>query len=164
MLEVQRISKTFNAGTVNEKKAIQNLSLTLRDGEFATIVGSIGAGKSTLFNAIAGTFYVDQGSVTLNGADITFLPEHKRSSSSSGVTIVAISSVSACRCPPESRPTGVFIRSSSPISSSRSFSRNSSRSFFVTRLNRDPRRAVRKYATARFSSIVICGAVPLSGS
>ena len=81
MLEVQRISKTFNAGTVNEKKAIQNLSLTLRDGEFATIVGSNGAGKSTLFNAIAGTFYVDQGSVTLNGADITFLPEHKRSSS-----------------------------------------------------------------------------------
>lgn len=80
MLEVSHISKTFNAGTVNEKKAIQDLSLTLEDGEFATIVGSNGAGKSTLFNAIAGTFFVDSGLITLDGADITFLPEYKRSS------------------------------------------------------------------------------------
>ena len=80
MLEVSHISKTFNAGTVNEKKAIQDLSLTLADGEFATIVGSNGAGKSTLFNAIAGTFFVDSGLITLDGVDLTFLPNHKRSS------------------------------------------------------------------------------------
>ena len=79
MLQVKNISKTFNPGTVNEKRAIMDLSLTLADGEFATIVGSNGAGKSTLFNAIAGTFYVDAGSVVLGGRDITFLPEHKRS-------------------------------------------------------------------------------------
>ena len=81
MLDVRHISKTFNPGTVNEKRAIRDLSLHLEEGDFVTIIGSNGAGKSTLFNAIAGTFYVDQGSVTLNGADITFLPEHKRSSS-----------------------------------------------------------------------------------
>lgn len=80
MLEVSHISKTFNAGTVNEKKAIQDLSLTLMDGEFATIVGSNGAGKSTLFNAIAGTFFVDGGLITLDGVDLTFLPDYKRSS------------------------------------------------------------------------------------
>ena len=56
MLEVSHISKTFNAGTVNEKRALSDLSLRLADGEFATIVGSNGAGKSTLFNAIAGVF------------------------------------------------------------------------------------------------------------
>ena len=79
MLEVSHISKTFNAGTVNEKRAISDLSLRLADGEFATIVGSNGAGKSTLFNAIAGVFYVDTGTITLDGRDITFLPSHKRS-------------------------------------------------------------------------------------
>ncbi len=79
MLEVSHISKTFNAGTVNEKRAISDLSLRLADGEFATIVGSNGAGKSTLFNAIAGVFYVDSGAITLDGRDITFLPSHKRS-------------------------------------------------------------------------------------
>ena len=79
MLEVSHISKTFNAGTVNEKRALSNLSLRLADGEFATIVGSNGAGKSTLFNAIAGVFYVDAGTITLDGRDITFLPSHKRS-------------------------------------------------------------------------------------
>ena len=67
MLEVSHISKTFNAGTVNEKRALSDLSLRLADGEFATIVGSNGAGKSTLFNAIAGVFYVDAGTITLDG-------------------------------------------------------------------------------------------------
>lgn len=81
MLTVSHISKTFNAGTVNEKRAIDDLSLTLRDGEFATIVGSNGAGKSTLFNAIAGTFFIDAGTIELGGRDITFLPEHRRSAS-----------------------------------------------------------------------------------
>ena len=79
MLEVSHISKTFNAGTVNEKRALSDLSLRLADGEFATIVGSNGAGKSTLFNAIAGVFYVDAGTITLDGRDFTFLPSHKRS-------------------------------------------------------------------------------------
>ena len=79
MLEVSHISKTFNAGTVNEKRAISDLSLRLADGEFATIVGSNGAGKSTLFNAIAGVFYVDTGTITLDGRDIPVLPSHKRS-------------------------------------------------------------------------------------
>ena len=79
MLEVSHISKTFNPGTVNEKRALSDLSLRLADGEFATIVGSNGAGKSTLFNAIAGVFYVDAGTITLDGRDITFLPSHKRS-------------------------------------------------------------------------------------
>ena len=79
MLELSHVSKTFNAGTVNEKRALCDLSLTLADGEFATIVGSNGAGKSTLFNAIAGSFYVDEGCILLNGKDITFTREHDRS-------------------------------------------------------------------------------------
>ena len=79
MLEISHISKTFNPGTVNEKKALSNLSLHLEQGDFVTIVGSNGAGKSTLFNAIAGAFYVDEGSILLGGEDITFKPEYKRS-------------------------------------------------------------------------------------
>jgi putative ABC transport system ATP-binding protein len=79
MLRLENIKKTFNPGTVNEKCAIQNLSLHLEAGDFATVVGSNGAGKSTMFNAIAGSFYVDEGSITLDGKDITFLPEYKRS-------------------------------------------------------------------------------------
>ena len=79
MLDIQHISKTFNPGTVNEKRAITDLSLHLEEGEFVTIIGSNGAGKSTLFNAIGGSFYVDDGSISLGGTDITFLPEHKRS-------------------------------------------------------------------------------------
>lgn len=79
MLKIEHIFKTFNAGTVNEKRAISNLSLTLEDGDFATIVGSNGAGKSTLFNAIAGSFYTDSGYIELDGEDITFVPEHVRS-------------------------------------------------------------------------------------
>ena len=79
MLRIDNISKTFNPGTVNEKAALTNLSLELKDGDFATIVGSNGAGKSTLFNAIAGTFIVDEGNIYLDGEDITFKKEHKRS-------------------------------------------------------------------------------------
>ena len=78
MLDLQRISKTFNPGTVNEKKAITDLSLHLNKGEFVTVIGSNGAGKSTLFNAIAGSFYVDDGAITVGGHDMTFLPEYKR--------------------------------------------------------------------------------------
>lgn len=65
MLDIKKISKTFNPGTVNEKKALTELSLHLDEGDFVTIVGSNGAGKSTLFNAIAGSFYVDEGSISL---------------------------------------------------------------------------------------------------
>ena len=79
MLDVKNISKTFNPGTVNEKKALSSLSLHLDEGDFVTIVGSNGAGKSTLFNAIAGSFYVDEGSISLAGKNITFMPEHERS-------------------------------------------------------------------------------------
>ena len=78
MLTVSHISKTFNPGTVNEKCAIRDLSLHLDPGDFVTIIGANGAGKSTHFNAIAGSFYTDSGSIILDGRDITFLPEYKR--------------------------------------------------------------------------------------
>ena len=79
MLKLENISLTFNAGTVNEKKALTDLSLHLSKGDFVTILGSNGAGKSTLFGAIAGTFQPDTGSVVLDGKDITALPDYKRS-------------------------------------------------------------------------------------
>ena len=79
MLELRDLHKTFNPGTVNEKVALNGVSLTMEAGDFATIVGSNGAGKSTLFNAITGGFIVDEGSITLGGEDITFAPEYQRS-------------------------------------------------------------------------------------
>ncbi len=79
MLKIEKISKTFYPGTVNEKKALSGLSLVLEDGDFATIVGSNGAGKSTLFNAVAGSFYPDEGYIELDDKDITFVKEHVRS-------------------------------------------------------------------------------------
>lgn len=79
MLRLEHIKKTFNPGTVNEKCAVQDLSLHLKEGDFATIIGSNGAGKSTMLNAIAGSFYVDEGSIFLNGRNITFMEEYKRS-------------------------------------------------------------------------------------
>lgn len=79
MLKITNISKTFNPGTINEKKALTDLSLHLVKGDFVTILGSNGAGKSTLFNAIAGTFPVDRGTITLDGKNITSLPDYKRS-------------------------------------------------------------------------------------
>ncbi len=78
MLEVRNLYKTFNAGTINEKKAINGLSLTLEDGDFVTVIGGNGAGKSTLLNLVAGVFPVDDGSITIDGQDVTRLPEHKR--------------------------------------------------------------------------------------
>lgn len=79
MLKLLHVSKTFNPGTVTEKKALSDLTLHLKKGDFVTIVGSNGAGKSTLFNAVAGSFIADSGSITLGGKDITFLPDYKRS-------------------------------------------------------------------------------------
>jgi len=78
MLELKGIYKTFNPGTVNEKRAIDGLDLTLENGDFVTVIGGNGAGKSTTLNLIAGVFPVDRGSIKLNGFNLTNLPEHKR--------------------------------------------------------------------------------------
>ena len=79
MLDVIKVSKTFNPGTVNEKKALSAVSLHLDPGDFVTLIGSNGAGKSTLFNLIGGTFFADTGRIILDGENITFRPEHRRS-------------------------------------------------------------------------------------
>ena len=79
MLKLNSVSKTFAPGTVNEKKALDNVTLHLAPGDFVTVLGSNGAGKSTLFNAIAGTFLPDCGTIALDGQDITKLPDYKRS-------------------------------------------------------------------------------------
>ncbi len=81
MLTLQNISKTFNPGTVNEKTALRGIDLHLEKGDFVTIIGANGAGKSTLFNAIAGSFLPDTGRITMDGQDITFLPEFRRAKS-----------------------------------------------------------------------------------
>ena len=78
MLELRNISKTFNKGTINEKKALDGVNLNLNPGDFVTIIGGNGAGKSTTLNAIAGAWYVDSGQIIVDGTDITRLPEHKR--------------------------------------------------------------------------------------
>lgn len=78
MLDVKSIYKTFNQGTVNEKKALQGLSLHLNDGDFVTVIGGNGAGKSTMLNAIAGVWPVDGGSINIDGVDVTKQPEYKR--------------------------------------------------------------------------------------
>ena len=77
-LEIRNISKTFNKGTINEKKALDGVNLNLNPGDFVTIIGGNGAGKSTTLNAIAGAWYVDSGQIIVDGTDITRLPEHKR--------------------------------------------------------------------------------------
>ena len=79
MLELIDISKTFSPGTVNERVALNKLSLTVNDGDFITIIGSNGAGKSTLLNAISGYFLTDSGRIVLDGQDITLMPEFRRS-------------------------------------------------------------------------------------
>ena len=78
MLELRNIWKTFNAGTINEKQALRGVSLTLHDGDFVTVIGGNGAGKSTMLNAVAGVWSVDEGSITIDGTDVTRLPEFKR--------------------------------------------------------------------------------------
>lgn len=78
MLELINICKTFNPGTINEKPALQNLSLKLETGDFVTVIGGNGAGKSTMLNAIAGTWPLDGGRVMIDGIDVTGIPEHKR--------------------------------------------------------------------------------------
>ena len=78
MLELKDICKTFNPNTITAKVALNHLNLTLNDGDFVTVIGGNGAGKSTMLNAIAGVFQVDSGTITIDGQDVTKLPEHKR--------------------------------------------------------------------------------------
>ena len=78
MLEIKGVYKTFNAGTINEKVALNGIDLNLNDGDFVTGIGGSGAGKSTLLNMITGVYPVDCGSIVIDGEDITNLPEYKR--------------------------------------------------------------------------------------
>ncbi|MBO5494419.1 MAG: ATP-binding cassette domain-containing protein, partial [Eubacterium sp.] len=78
MLEINNVHKTFNPGTINEKKALSGVDLILNEGDFVTVIGGNGAGKSTLLNMIAGVYPVDCGSIVIDGNDVTKLPEHKR--------------------------------------------------------------------------------------
>ena len=78
MLEIKNVYKTFNAGTVNEKVALQDLNLTLEDGDFVTVIGGNGAGKSTMLNAVAGVWPIDMGKILIDGQDVTRLSEHQR--------------------------------------------------------------------------------------
>ena len=78
MLEIQNVSKTFNTGTVNEKTALNGLNLKLNEGDFVTVIGGNGAGKSTMLNAVAGVWPVDCGKIIIDGVDVTRLSEHQR--------------------------------------------------------------------------------------
>ena len=78
MLDIHHISKTFNPGTINEKRALQGLELHLNEGDFVTVIGGNGAGKSTMLNAVAGVWPVDEGSILIDGTDVTGLPEFRR--------------------------------------------------------------------------------------
>jgi len=78
MLEIKNVHKTFNPGTINEKKALNGVDLVLNEGDFVTVIGGNGAGKSTMLNMVAGVYPVDCGTITIDGIDVTKLPEHKR--------------------------------------------------------------------------------------
>lgn len=78
MLEISHVSKTFNKGTITEKKALTDINLKLEDGDFVTVIGGNGAGKSTLLNLIAGVHICDSGKIVLDGKDITYMPEYRR--------------------------------------------------------------------------------------
>ena len=78
MLEIKNLFKTFNAGTVNEKQALRGINLHLKEGDFVTVIGGNGAGKSTMLNCVAGVYEVDSGSIFIDGEDVTHLPEYKR--------------------------------------------------------------------------------------
>ena len=79
MLTINNITKTFNLSTPDERKALDDFSLSVKPGEFVTLIGANGAGKSTLFNAICGNFITDSGSIILDGHDITLMPQYERS-------------------------------------------------------------------------------------
>ncbi|MBQ7161619.1 MAG: ABC transporter ATP-binding protein [Clostridia bacterium] len=78
MLEIRNVYKTFSPGTINEKKALNGINLTLNDGDFVTVIGGNGAGKSTILNMICGVYPVDRGTILIDGVDVTKLPEYKR--------------------------------------------------------------------------------------
>ena len=78
MLQIIDIHKTFNAGTINEKRALQGVNLHLKPGDFVTVIGGNGAGKSTLMNSVSGAYPVDEGKILIDGMDVTHLPEYKR--------------------------------------------------------------------------------------
>ena len=78
MLKIENVYKAFNAGTVNEKVALQGLNLHLKEGDFVTVIGGNGAGKSTMLNAVTGVFGVDSGKILIDGVDVSYLPEYKR--------------------------------------------------------------------------------------
>ena len=78
MLKIENVFKTFNPGTVNEKKALRGLNLHLKPGEFVTVIGGNGAGKSTMLNCVAGAYSVESGKILIDGVDVTHLPEYKR--------------------------------------------------------------------------------------
>ena len=78
MLKINGITKTFNVGTVNEKTALRNVSLSIEEGEFITVIGGNGSGKSTLLNCVAGVYSVDEGSIIIDNTDVTNVTEHKR--------------------------------------------------------------------------------------
>jgi putative ABC transport system ATP-binding protein len=78
MLRIENIRKTFNAGTINEKVALNGLSLTLNDGDFVTVIGGNGAGKSTMLNAVSGVWELDSGKIFIDDVDVTHMPEYKR--------------------------------------------------------------------------------------
>ena len=78
MLNIQNVHKTFNKGTINEKVALNNLNLTLQTGDFVTVIGGNGAGKSTMLNMIAGVYPVDKGQIIIDGVDVTRQPDYKR--------------------------------------------------------------------------------------
>jgi len=78
MLVLEDVRKTFNQGTVNEKKALQGINLTLHEGDFVTVIGGNGAGKSTMLNSVAGVFSIDSGKIVIDGVNVTDLPEYKR--------------------------------------------------------------------------------------
>ena len=78
MLDIKNVEKTFNPGTINEKKALNNINLHLDEGDFVTVIGGNGAGKSTMLNMVAGVYPVDCGSIVIDGVDVTRLPEYKR--------------------------------------------------------------------------------------
>ena len=78
MLEIKNVYKTFNPGTINEKRALRGVDLKLNEGDFVTVIGGNGAGKSTMLNMVAGVYPVDCGSIVIDGVDVTKLPEHKR--------------------------------------------------------------------------------------
>ena len=78
MLDIKNVFKTFNAGTINEKVALKGLNLHLNEGDFVTVIGGNGAGKSTMLNCVAGVFPVEEGNISIGGVDVTNMPEHKR--------------------------------------------------------------------------------------